>query len=307
MERIVQQSRLFLSRRKLFNKTSEIRDGWLFILPAMVIMTLFVVWPIIHLVWMSMNQYRFVEGVQTSEFIGLKNFFASLDDPLFLKTLWTSFYFPLVVTPIQTILSLFVAVLLSNKIRWVGLFRTVYFIPVVMSFVVVGMFWKEMLNTNFGVMNEWLSGLGLPRQQFLTDPDTARFSIAMISIWKSFGWYLIIFVAALTQIPKTLYDAGNIDGTNAWQRFWHITLPLIRKTMLFVVIISTMNCIKLFTPIMVMTDGGPANSTKTIVHYIYTMAFRMGNFGNAAAMAIMLFFIILCISFIQFRLMKEEE
>lgn len=294
-------------RRTSANRRSEIRDGWIFILPALAIMAVFVVWPTVHLFWMSVNQYRFVGGVQTATFIGLENFIDAWEDPVFLKSLWTSFYFPLVVTPLQTALSLLVAVLLSHKVRWVGLFRTVYFLPVVMSFVVVGMFWKEMLNTNFGMVNQVLGMFGLPQQKFLTDPDMARWSVAMISIWKSWGWYMVIFIAALTQVPQELYDSGNIDGTNAWQRFWHITLPMIRRAMLFVIIISTMNCIKLFTPIMVMTDGGPANATKTIVHYIYTTAFRMGNFGNAAAMAIMLFAVILCISFIQYRLLKKED
>jgi ABC-type sugar transport system permease subunit len=285
----------------------QIRDGYFFILPAMIIMGLFTVYPSIRLFWMSMNSYRMIEGIQQAKFIGLSNYIGAFDDPLFLKTLWTSFYFPLVITPVQTALSLFVAILLSGNTRFLGFFRTTYFIPVVMSFVIVGMFWKEMLNTNSGLINGILAYLNLPQQRFLTDPQMAKFSVAMVSLWRGWGWYLIIFIAALTQVPKELYESGSIDGTNAWQKFYYITLPMIRRSMLFVIIISTMNCIKLFTPIMVMTNGGPADSTRTIVHYIWSTAFRSNDFGYAGAMSVMLFFIIMMISFIQYHFMKNED
>ncbi|WP_186445580.1 carbohydrate ABC transporter permease [Paenibacillus cremeus] len=285
----------------------QIRDGYFFIFPAMVIMGLFTVYPSIHLFWMSLNRYRMVEGEQHAQFIGLSYYIAAFDDPLFLKTLWNSFYFPLVITPLQTALALFIAILLSGKTRGISFFRTTYFIPVIMSFVIVGMFWKEMLNTNSGVINGMLAVLHLPPLSFLTDPQMAKLSIAMVSMWRGWGWYLVIFIAALTQVPKELYESGSIDGTNAWQKFYYITLPMIRRSMLFVIIVSTMNCIKLFTPIMVMTNGGPADSTRTIVHYIWSMAFRSGDFGYAGAMAVILFFIIMFISFVQYQFMKNED
>jgi ABC-type sugar transport system permease subunit len=285
----------------------QYRDGYFFIFPAMLIMGLFTVYPSIRLLWMSMNNYRAVEGVQTARFIGLSNYIAAFDDPLFLKTLWTSFYFPLVITPLQTALALLVAILLSGKTKYLGFFRTTYFIPVVMSFVIVGMFWKDMLNTNSGLINGLLAYVNLPQISFLTDPDMAKLSVAMVSMWRGWGWYLVIFIAALTQVPKELYESGSIDGTNAWQRFYYITLPMIRRSMLFVIIVSTMNCIKLFTPIMVMTNGGPADSTRTIVHYIWSTAFRSNDFGYAGAMAVILFVIIMMISFLQYYFMKNED
>ncbi|TBL73888.1 carbohydrate ABC transporter permease [Paenibacillus thalictri] len=289
-------------------KLAVMRDGYLFIMPSMIIIALFTVYPTIRLFWLSLNRYRMVEGNQQATFIGLENYVSAVDDSLFWKTLWTSFYFPLVITPIQTALALLVAILLTGKIRFPAFFRTVYFIPVVMSFVIVGMFWKEMLNTNSGLINGILALVHVPQISFLTDPSLAKLSIAMVSIWKSWGWYLVIFIAALIQIPKELFESADIDGTTPWQRFLYITLPMIRRTMLFVIIVSTMNCIKLFTPILVMTGGGPSNSTRTIVHHIWMTAFRTtNNFGFAGAMAIMLFFIVVTISFIQYMLMKNED
>ncbi|WP_165971907.1 carbohydrate ABC transporter permease [Paenibacillus piri] len=290
-----------------YQKIMQIRDGYLFILPAMIVMGLFTVYPSLRLFWMSINRYRTVEGIEQVKFIGLENYIGAFDDPLFLKTLWTSFFFPLVITPLQTSLALFIAVLLNGRVRFLRFFRTVYFIPVIMSFVIVGMFWKDMLNTNSGVINGLLTYVHLPAQNFLTDPGIAKLSIAMVSIWKAWGWYLIIFIAALIQVPKDMYESAEIDGSNSWQKFFYITLPMIRRTMLFVIIVSTMNCIKLFTPIMVMTNGGPADSTRTIVHYIWSTAFRMNNFGFAGAMAVILFFIVICISFIQYQFMKNED
>ncbi|WP_235886166.1 carbohydrate ABC transporter permease [Paenibacillus cymbidii] len=289
------------------HRLAQYRDGYLFILPAMIVMFLFTVYPSIRVFWMSMNRYRMIEGVQHTKFIGLENYSGAFDDHLFLKTLWNSFYFPLVITPLQTALALFIAVLLCGRIKFPSFFRTIYFIPVVLSFVIVGMFWKEMLNTNSGVVNDWLGALHIAPKRFLTDPKLAKLSIAFVSIWKSWGWYLVIFIAALNQVPKELQEAANIDGANAWQRFFRITLPQIRRTMLFVIVVSTMNCIKLFTPIIVMTGGGPADSTRTIVQYIWTSAFRMSDFGYAGAMAVILFFIVVAISFIQYKFMKSEE
>jgi len=169
------------------------------------------------------------------------------------------------------------------------------------------MFWKSMLNTNDGVINALLSIIGLPRQMFLTSPHLALISIVVVCIWKGWGWYMVIFASALNEISPELYESANLDGANAWNQFWFITLPMLRRAMLFVIIMSTMNTIKIFTPVMVMTGGGPRNSTEVIVHYIWSAAFRNNSFGTASAMSVMLFFIILLITLIQYRLMNSEE
>ena len=284
------------------------RDGYAFILPAMLIIVLFVFVPAVQLFNMSIHDYMYKGGEYVQKFIGLRNYQWILEDPVFLRSLLTSFQLPLFITPIQAILSLFVAVLLTRRgTRFIQLFRTVYFIPVVMSFVVVAMFWKNMLNTNFGVINAMLARLGLARVGFLTDSNVAIWSVVLVSIWKSWGWYMVIFLSAINEVPLELYESASLDGADSWQQFWRITLPCIRNAILFVIIISTMNTIKLFTPIKVLTDGGPNNATRVIVHYIWTAAFRSGDFGYAAAMAVILFFIILLISVIQYRLLNTKE
>jgi len=288
-------------------KVVDCRDAALFIGPAFLIIAIFVLFPACNLFLLSVREYRYVGGVYTHRNVGWANYEWAFADPLFAKSLLTSFIFPLTVTPIQTALALFVAVLLSRTRRMVSFFRTLYFIPVVMSFVVVAMFWKIMLNTNFGVVNGILSLLGMPRIPFLTNPGWARVSVMAVSIWKSWGWYMVLFMTALHAVPVSLYESAGIDGANALQQFFHISMPMIRRTFLFVIIISTMNTIKLFTPIMVMTDGGPADGTRVIVHYIWSTAFRMGNIGLASSMAMVLFLIMLVISLVQYLTLDRDR
>ena len=292
-----------LSKRRL----DEYKDGYLFVLPVMAILVIFTIVPSIQLFIMSINSYRFVNGVFTGKFIGGVNYEWLLEDDVFIKSLITSFKLPLTITPIQTILALFVAVLLTRKgVRGIQTFRTIYFIPVVMSFVVVAMFWKNMLNTNFGVINGLLGILGISRIGFLTDPSIALWSVVLVSIWKSWGWYMVIFISGINEVPLALYESASLDGANDWQQFRYITLPGIRNAMMFVIIISTMNTIKLFTPIKVLTDGGPNNATRVIVHYIWSTAFQNNDFGYAAAMAVVLFGIMLIISLLQYKVLDNR-
>ncbi len=289
-------------------RRAQYRDGYVFVLPAMIVITLFVFVPAVQLFIMSINTYSYKAGAFTAKFIGLRNYRWITEDPVFLRSLLTSFKLPLFITPLQSALSLFVAVLLTRRgTRFIQFFRTVYFIPVVMSFVVVAMFWKNMLNTNFGVVNTFLSQLGLGRVGFLTDSKVAIWSVVLVSIWKSWGWYMVIFLSAINEVPRELYESSSLDGADSWQQFRFITLPCIRRAILFVIIISTMNTIKLFTPIKVLTDGGPNNATRVIVHYIWGTAFRSGDFGYASAMAVVLFAVILVISVVQYKLLDSKE
>lgn len=287
---------------------SEYRDGYLFVFPLMLVLVAFTVIPSLQLFLMSVNSYRFVRGVHTAKFIGLSNYEWLLEDPVFPKSLLTSFKLPLTITPIQTALALFVAVLLTRRgTKGIQIFRTIYFIPVVMSFVVVAMFWKNMLNTNFGIINGILAQMGLERIGFLTDSSVALWSVVLVSIWKSWGWYMVIFISAINEVPGALYESASLDGANAWQQFRYITMPCIRNSMMFVIIISTMNTIKLFTPIKVLTDGGPNDATRVIVHYIWSTAFQGNDYGYAAAMAVVLFVIMLAISVFQYKVMDKKE
>lgn len=282
----------------------EAATAILFVAPAICIIGMFIIYPSIRLFIMSVNETRFVGGQSDSIFIGLFQYRWILKDPLFFKSLWNSFYFPLIVTPIQTAIALLMAILLNTKIRGIGFFRTVYFIPVVMSFVMIALVWKNLLNTDFGAVNAILRYFGIAPKGFLTTIALSKPSIAFVSIWKSWPWYMIIFTSALHEIPEELYESATIDGANAMQKLLRITMPMLRNTFVFVIIISTMNNIKAFTPVMVMTDGGPVDSSRTIVHYIWSTAFRMNNFGAATAMSVVLFVIMLIISLIQYRALQ---
>jgi multiple sugar transport system permease protein len=279
----------------------------LFILPAVGIIAIFSLYPALRLLYMSINSYGMQNGKFGSKFVGLSNFKWVLGDDTFLKTLWNSFFFPLVVTPIQTAIALSMAILMTGVKRFQNLFRAVYFIPVVLSFVIVATFWKQLMNTEFGAINQTLHLLNLPSFPFLTNVKFSKPSIAFVAIWKSWAWYMLIFMSALNAISQELYEAASIDGANPAQRFYYITIPMLRNTFLFVIIISTMNCIKLFTPIMVMTDGGPANSSRVIVHYIWSTAFMYNDYGSAAAMSVILFATVLVISIVQFRVIDDKN
>jgi multiple sugar transport system permease protein len=288
-------------------KREEYVNAYVFIAPALIVVAAFSLFPALRLLFMSVNSYGMVNGKFGGRFAGLANFKWIIGDDLFWKSLWNSFYFPLVITPIQTAVALGMAMLLARVKRFRDFFRTVYFFPVVLSFVIVAAFWKQMMNTDFGVINQILRSSRFNAIPFLTSVNLSKPSIAFVAIWKSWAWYMLIFMSALNGISAELYEAASIDGANSAQRFFSITLPMLRNTFLFVIIISTMNCIKLFTPIMVMTDGGPANSSRVIVHYIWSTAFMYNDYGSAAAMSVILFGTILIISVIQFRVINSRD
>jgi multiple sugar transport system permease protein len=285
----------------------EYVNAYAFILPSVAAIAVFGFFPAIRVLYMSLKSYGMISGKFGSRFVGFANFKWIAEDDLFWKSLWNSLFFPLVVTPIQTSIALGMAMLLSSVKRMQNFFRTIYFIPVVLSFVIVATFWKQLMNTEFGAINQTMRLLNLPSTPFLTSIVLSKPSIAFVAIWKSWAWYMLIFMSALNAISQELYEAAAIDGASPLQRFGYITMPMLRNTFLFVIIISTMNCIKLFTPIMVMTDGGPANSSRVIVHYIWSTAFMYNDYGSASAMSVVLFATVLVISLIQFRVIENKE
>jgi multiple sugar transport system permease protein len=297
------QNKKKISRMSL----DEYLNAYIFIFPAVIVIAMFSFFPAIRVLYMSLKSYGMINGRFGSRFVGFSNFKWIMADDLFWKSLWNSLFFPLVVTPIQTAIALGMALLLSGVKRFQNFLRTIYFIPVVLSFVIVATFWKQLMNTEFGAINQNLRMINMRPIPFLTTVTLSKPSIAFVAIWKSWAWYMLIFMSALNAISHELYEAASIDGANPWQRFIFITIPMLRNTFLFVIIISTMNCIKLFTPIMVMTDGGPANSSRVIVHYIWSTAFMYNDYGSAAAMSVILFATVLMISVIQFRVIENKN
>ncbi|MCI8294587.1 MAG: sugar ABC transporter permease [Lachnospiraceae bacterium] len=280
----------------------KIRDnatGYAFILPNLIGYTIFVFIPVLFSFILSVMRW---DGSQRPmEFVGLQNFAQIFGDRIFRGTLVHTVSYALMTVVPTLILALLLAVLLNNKIKGVAVFRTAFYFPYIASIVAVGAVWNMLFQPDFGPVNEILKFLGAtdpPR--WVVDKDWAMVSVAIVSVWKYMGYYMIVYLAALQGISKTLYEAASIDGANGWQKLLYVTVPMLTPTTFFVLIMLTIQCFKVFDLVYVMTGGGPGNATKTLVNYIYEKAFTSWEFGPASAGAIVLFAIVLAITLIQF-------
>ncbi len=241
--------------------------------------------------------------------IGLDNYERVLTDPVFRKALKNTLTFAAVRVPIVTVLSLGTALMLHNIRRFKGFFRTLYFMPFVTSGVAIAWVFKFLYLPNFGLFTKLFDALGWQRIYFLGDPRTALASIIAVTIWASLGYYTIIFLAGLEDIPTEFYEAAMVDGANAWQRFWHITLPLLNRTLVLVIVLCLISSLQNFTYVRLMSKdgfGGPLNSTLTMSLLIYKEAFFSFRMGRASAIAVIFFVIILVATLIQRRLITRE-
>jgi multiple sugar transport system permease protein len=286
-----------------FLRHEQMTAFW-FILPALLLLLVFVFYPMIQAFIISFQNYMLVGSRQS--FVGIENYKALLTDRSFLNSLKHTFYFAVVIIPIQTSLSLMLAMLIQ-KTKWMtGLFRTIYFIPVVISTGVAATVFKLIYNKEFGLLNSVLKELHLPITSFLSNPNTAMNGLVILGIWKATGFFMIIFLAGLNNIPQDLYEAARVDGASKVQQFFSITLPLLNRTTAFVVIITTIDAIKLSGLVFVLTNGGPNSSTETVVFYIYKIAFQQMQMGYATAAAFVLFAIVLVISLLQMKFFNKN-
>lgn len=279
-------------------------SSFIFILPAYLIIGIFVIYPIGKLFYFGFTDYPLLDGKGT--FNGLDNFVRAFHDPLFWKSLWNSFYFSIIVVPVQTAMALFTAVLVNSKLKGSNLFRTIYFFPAVTSFVAACTLWRLLYDPAFGYVTNFLNLIGIKNEGLLTSAATSMNAIIFMCIWKAFGWFSMIFLAGLQQISGELYESAYLDGVNAFQKFWYITLPLIKKTTMFIVVVTTMEAMRIYTPSFVMTDGGPLDSTNVVTYHIWQSAFGNLEMGYASAMSLLFFIIIVVITFLQFRIAKNE-
>lgn len=277
--------------------------GFAFALPAMALFVAFAIIPIARTFYISFFDY---DLLSTPTFIGLDNYSTIVDDPRFHSSLLHSFgYVAMTYIPVW-MLALLLALALNTRIKARSLFRTVYFIPVVMSWVVVSVIWKLIFHRG-GLLNVmFLDPVGVPPKTWLTDQELAPFGIAMMSIWKEVGFFMVIFLAGLQAIPGEYYEAARVDGSGPWQLFRHITVPLLQPTILFATVIGLITGLQVFIPQFVMTQGGPVNATLVLTLDIYQTAFVFLKMGKAAAMSVVLFAIIALITLIQFRLYRSR-
>ncbi|GAB6281265.1 MAG: sugar ABC transporter permease [Ignavibacterium sp.] len=281
----------------------------LFLGPSLTILTVFFFIPVLAAFVFSFTDFNIYSlgNISYLRFIGLKNYETLIHTDLFWKALRNTFYFVLVGGPLSVAASLGAALLLNSKlIKFKGIFRLVYFLPVVTTLVAVAIVWRYIYHPRFGLLNYIISFIGINPIDWLGDPIWAMPAIIILAVWKNFGYNMIIFIAGLQNIPEDLYEAASIEGASGWQQFKSITIPMLAPTTFFISIITMIGYFQLFAEPYVMTQGGPLNSTLSIVLYMYQEGFRWWNIGYSTSIAFALFIIILIGTIIQFRLQKEN-
>lgn len=276
----------------------------LFLAPDVVGLLVFVVLPILAALLISFTNWN---ALGTPRWVGLVNYQRLLSDPQFWSSLRVTAIYTVVYVPLVFAVSLGLAVLANQRLPGIGLFRTIFFVPVVLSLVVTGLMWRFIFDEQVGLLNYALSLVGMAPRAWLGDVNLALPAIIVVSVWINMGYYMTIFLAGLQDIPREFYEAARIDGANAWHAFRRITLPLLRPTSLFVLVVTLIGSFQVFDQIWVMTKGGPADATQVTVIYIYKQAFQYLSLGYASAIAFALFLVILVISLAQFWLLRARD
>jgi fructooligosaccharide transport system permease protein len=289
-------------------KRNERITAYLFIAPAVVILIAFLVVPMIYTAYFSVFKYQIMRP-DNIDFIGIDNYTKLFADKNFWVALKNTVYFTIIVVPAQCALALGLALLVSKKFRGVSVFRTMYFSPQLTSMVVIAVLWSVLYNANpnTGLINSLLVNIGLKPINFLTNEHTAMNAIIFMSAWQGAGYQMMIFLAGLQGIPRDQYEAASVDGATKWNQFRYITLPGLRGTIKYVIMITMIQAMKLFTQPYIMTQGGPKNATKTLVYYIYTQGFQKGNFGYACSIATVFFVIVVTMSLTMKRITTAND
>jgi multiple sugar transport system permease protein len=283
---------------------------WLFLSPALALILLFLVLPFVLTVAFSFTDQRLVPNLNVpTEGVGWRNYARIFANDDFVHTLLNTAYFTVLVVPLQCGIGLAVAMLINTKLPMRQLFRGVYFLPTIISMVVVSVIWFSLFQLG-GFFNTALSTLSfglIDPVDWLGNPKTAMPSIVLMSAWQGFPFQMVVYLAGLQSINHDLYEAARLDGANRFNEFWHITMPGLLNTHILVVMTTTILAFKLFTQVELLTKGGPSGVTDTLVRFIYLTGFRQGKVGIAAAAAVIFFLIVLGISLVQRRLVKEER
>jgi multiple sugar transport system permease protein len=290
----------------------EARAGMAFVAPALALIFVFFFLPVAAGLLLSLTDFDLyaLADPGSVRFVGLKNYATLLASPVFWKAMANTLYFVLVGGPLSVALSLAAALLLNEKlVRFKALFRTVFFAPVVTTLVAVAVVWRYLYHPRFGLLNQALGALGIAPIDWLGNPRWAIPAIIVMAAWRSFGYNMVIFLAGLQAIPESVYEAARLDGAGPLQRFWRITLPLLRPTMMFVVVMTMIGYFQLFAEPYVLTGGtgGPANATITVVMLMYKEGFRWWNMGYAAAIAFVLFLVVLAATSLQLALQRGDR
>ena len=278
-------------------KLNRTLTPYVFLLPALLILAVSSFWPVLQAIYLSFTDY---DIIGSPNFIGLKNYEQLWKDQLFWKVLFNTLIYMVVAVPSLVILPLFLAILVNQKLRGIQLFRAAYYVPVIVSVVVAGIAWKWIYAEN-GLLNYFTSIFSSVKIPWLTNSSTAIFAIIAVTIWKGLGYYMVIYLAGLQTIPPDLYEAAAIDGSDGWRKHVDITIPLLKPYITLVTVISAIAAMKVFEEVYVMSRGGPANSSKTIVYYLYEKGFSSLEMGYASAIGVVLFVIVFVLSVLSVR------
>ncbi|WP_202079259.1 carbohydrate ABC transporter permease [Caldalkalibacillus salinus] len=291
-------------RPTLLQEIKKNKAAYLFLMPKLLFFTVFMLIPILWSFVLSFQEF----GVFETTWVGFKNYVDVFESPLFRTSLWNTFLYTVVTVPAFVITALIIATMIHplGKLSQ-SFFRSAFYLPTVTSMVIIAMVWRWMYNYRFGLFNYVLGWFGIESIDWLNQTATALPALMIMSILIPPGAGIIIYLAAMNNISPTLYEAAKIDGASPFQRWWRITVPLIKPTTLYLVILSTIGSFQVFTQIIMMTGGGPGNATETIVHVIYKTAFRDFNFGLASAQSVILFFIIMIFAIFQYRWFRTEN
>lgn len=289
------------------NKVAHSRNkAWLpylLVSPYLLFVLVFVLFPVLFCFFLTFNKWNIISPMK---FVGVDNYTRLFHDRLFWKAIGNTIKFLLVHIPLQLVVSLFLAYLLNQKIKAVSFFRSAFFMPVIVSGVVVTILWQQLLGYDAGLINRFLTTIGVKKMGWLVDPDVAIYSIAVMATWKNVGLYVILFLIGLQTVPPQYYEAAKLEGANRWQQFYHITLPMINPTIFMVVILSTIGGFSLFIEPYIMTGGGPLNTTLSAVLYIYKQAFQYYNMGYSATLGFFYALIIMSVVVLQKRFIEKE-
>jgi multiple sugar transport system permease protein len=282
--------------------TQEALVAYLMILPGLAGILVFLALPILASFGISLLDWNVLTPPR---FAGAANYARLWQNPEFWSALRTTVSYSLGIVSLGTVTSLALALALNQALRGIKLFRTLFFLPVVASTVAVALLWRWLYAAQFGLFNYALSLVGIEGPDWLGDPRWALPAVILFSVWKVAGYNMVIFLAGLQGIPRQLYEQAAIDGANAWQRFRHVTLPLLSPTTFFVLVVGIIGSLQVFDQVFVMTNGGPARSTVTLVFYVYENGFRLLSMGYAAAVSWILFLLILAATLVQWRLQRS--
>ncbi len=278
--------------------------GYLFILPNFAGFALFTIVPVVIAFVLSLSNYDIISQF---DFVGLRNYAKLFTDNRFLQAMKNTVYYCVLTVPTGIVLSFLVAVLLNRQIRGIRIVRTFVFIPVITSMVAIALVWSMLYEEQSGLLNIILEAVGLNKVGWLTDPDMAMISIAIMSVWKSLGYNMTIYLAGLQGVPADLYEAATIDGANSFQKMIRITIPMLQPTTYFITLTSLIGAFQVFDQVSVMTQGGPINSTTTIAMYLYNYGFKFFEMGYACSAAYILFVLVFGISMIQNYISKKND